>query len=237
MAAIYLIRHGQASFNHENYDQLSPLGCEQAYQLGKRWQLKQTPDKVYSGDMKRHLQTFKHFKRGLNNDSLAVNSDSGFNEFDHHDVLKCYQPAWQTPNMFASYLKQQSSPKKAFQQAFTGAMQRWISGKFDDYVEPFEHFKQRCIGALEGVMQQHLSLLNTEQKKINNIIIFTSGGVISAVIQHILQCGDDNMMAVNKQLVNSNVTKLLFSKDRLSLVYLNNYSHLENNHTSLKTRI
>ncbi|MCH1491392.1 MAG: histidine phosphatase family protein, partial [Luminiphilus sp.] len=30
MASIYLIRHGQASFGSDNYDQLSPVGQRQA---------------------------------------------------------------------------------------------------------------------------------------------------------------------------------------------------------------
>ncbi|MEK9990253.1 MAG: histidine phosphatase family protein, partial [Halieaceae bacterium] len=30
MASLYLIRHGQASFGSDNYDQLSPLGQRQA---------------------------------------------------------------------------------------------------------------------------------------------------------------------------------------------------------------
>ena len=34
MATIYLVRHGQASFGKENYDQLSPRGWEQGRILG-----------------------------------------------------------------------------------------------------------------------------------------------------------------------------------------------------------
>ncbi len=44
MATIYLVRHGQASFGKENYDQLSPRGWEQGKILG-RW----LADKVEPG--------------------------------------------------------------------------------------------------------------------------------------------------------------------------------------------
>ncbi len=35
MASLYLIRHGQASFGSDNYDQLSPLGQRQADVSGR----------------------------------------------------------------------------------------------------------------------------------------------------------------------------------------------------------
>jgi broad specificity phosphatase PhoE len=35
MGNIYLVRHGQASFGAENYDQLSTLGQQQSQRLGE----------------------------------------------------------------------------------------------------------------------------------------------------------------------------------------------------------
>ena len=37
MGTLYLVRHGQASFGADNYDQLSPLGHEQGVRLGRYW--------------------------------------------------------------------------------------------------------------------------------------------------------------------------------------------------------
>ncbi len=65
MAAIYLIRHGQASFGKADYDQLSHKGTEQSQILGKYWQSMSTPDKLYAGDLLRHGQTLEHFFTGL----------------------------------------------------------------------------------------------------------------------------------------------------------------------------
>ena len=58
MGAIYLVRHGQASFGAAEYDALSPLGVEQAGILGAA--LKQRGlsfDRIVSGPMRRHRQT------------------------------------------------------------------------------------------------------------------------------------------------------------------------------------
>ena len=37
MGQLYLVRHGQASFGADDYDQLSELGRRQAVQLGRYW--------------------------------------------------------------------------------------------------------------------------------------------------------------------------------------------------------
>ena len=37
MGTLYLVRHGQASFGADNYDQLSPMGHRQALRLGEFW--------------------------------------------------------------------------------------------------------------------------------------------------------------------------------------------------------
>ena len=57
--------------------------------------------------------------------------------------------------------------------------------------------------------------------------MFTSGGTISAIVQHILQLNDRQTLALNQQARNTAVTKLLFSENMLSVDYFNNYSHLE----------
>ena len=58
MSELILIRHAQASFGHENYDNLSALGHDQAALLGSLFErLKITPDRVVIGTQKRHLQT------------------------------------------------------------------------------------------------------------------------------------------------------------------------------------
>jgi phosphohistidine phosphatase SixA len=37
MAELYLVRHGQASFGAENYDELSPAGFTQSVWLGEHF--------------------------------------------------------------------------------------------------------------------------------------------------------------------------------------------------------
>src|SRR5262245_21004338 len=58
MSTLTLVRHAQASFFTDHYDQLSPLGEKQARSLGEYWARRGTEfDEVYTGPRRRHQQT------------------------------------------------------------------------------------------------------------------------------------------------------------------------------------
>lgn len=58
MSLLFLVRHGQASFHGDDYDQLSARGMEQSRQLGLHWaELNLIFDHVYVGPRRRHRQT------------------------------------------------------------------------------------------------------------------------------------------------------------------------------------
>ena len=66
MATIYLVRHGQASFGKENYDQLSPRGWEQGRILGRWLAGKVEPGAVFGGNLACFSPYFFHnFIRGF----------------------------------------------------------------------------------------------------------------------------------------------------------------------------
>lgn len=231
MAAIYLIRHGQASFGKADYDQLSEKGMQQAEILGKHWQLFATPDKFFSGDLLRHGQTLKYFSAGHQIENIPTIIHSGFNEFDHVDILTCYNEQWHNFAEMSFETNQLKNSNKNFQKEFARALNRWISGDFDtEYKESWPQFKERCLRALRDIIQQ--TLASNRQANANNvkpikdILVFTSGGTISVIVQHVLRLNDKQTLQINQQLRNASVSKLLFSDNKLSVDYLNNYSHL-----------
>ena len=58
MGSVHLVRHGQASFGSENYDQLSQLGYQQAIALGNAWEAGAwEPTLAIAGSLERHAQT------------------------------------------------------------------------------------------------------------------------------------------------------------------------------------
>ena len=228
MAALYLIRHGQASFGNADYDQLSAVGVKQSKILGKHWQLHPLPDKAYSGDLLRHGQTLEYFMESFQNKQIPVVLHSGFNEFDHVDILTCYNTEWHNFVEMSADISRLKEPNKTFQKEFAQALNRWISGEFDsEYQESWSQFKARCIRALQDVIQQEQR--NNQQVNVvpsKDILVFTSGGTIAAIIQHILQLSDEQALKITQQTRNTSVSKILFSRNNLSVDYFNNYSHL-----------
>ena len=79
MSILHLVRHGQASFGAEDYDNLSPKGIQQSIELGKALAKQQSIfDHVIVGPHRRHMQTFEGIKKGYNSKNLStpvINND------------------------------------------------------------------------------------------------------------------------------------------------------------------
>lgn len=223
MGQIYLVRHGQASFGAVNYDQLSELGFEQARLLGQ-WYAngRQSFQRVVTGGMVRHRQTADTCLAELPKQQLTEAewiTDEGFAEFDHHEVLLRHCPEFADAVAFKQLQARHVDPPRALEHLFRAAMQRWMSGWHDDdYKETWPAFRHRCVAALER--------LDTDSSK-QATIVFTSGGVISTLMQHLLGLQDYQVMEMNWTLANCAVTKLLQRPGQFTLSYLNNYAHLE----------
>lgn len=224
MGQIYLVRHGQASFGAANYDQLSPLGFEQARLLGQWFaNSRQIFQRVVCGGMVRHRQTADSCLSELPKALLADTewlTDPGFAEFDHVEVLVRHCPEFASPDDFKAYAARQPDPKRAFENIFVAAMLRWMGGGQDaDYTETWKQFQARCVGALER--------LATDASASESTVVFTSGGTISAICQHLLGLPDHKTLEMNWSIANCSVTKLQHRPGKISLSYLNNFAHLE----------
>ena len=60
MTTIFLIRHGQASFGADDYDNLSPIGEAQSRVLGEALSRRipaEADIHAYAGNLRRHAQT------------------------------------------------------------------------------------------------------------------------------------------------------------------------------------
>ena len=80
-------------------------------------------------------------------------------------------------------------------------------------------FRARCIAALQRLLES--------AGASQNIVVFTSGGTIATLCQHLLEIPDRQTAELNWSMVNTSMTKLLYQPAKVTLSYLNNYSHLE----------
>jgi len=225
MSMIYLIRHGQARFGHDNYDRLSPLGIKQARVLA--YHLLETgfqPDAVYSGALARQTATAQEVLsayRGAGREVPALELMSGFNEYDTTAIVTAMFPAMvkddpslndELPKMYAS--------KISFKRVFEGAMLRWVSE--DDIaigVESWKDLKARVSMSIRSIMEKH------GQGK--TIAVFTSGGAIAASLSHVLGIPGEHALWLNWQIINTSMTRYMYHQERITLAGFNSIAHLE----------
>ena len=227
MSSIYLIRHGQASFGSENYDQLSDLGELQATRLGQVLS-QRLPlfDAVVMGSLHRHRQTAEKClaEFAQNTDQPDLEIDSGWNEYDHQNVLAQLRPELAPAASTNEFLRQFDKPQVMLEKVFVEAMDRWMNNEDDSsYTEPWSAFSERVQAALQ----------KTLSKPAKNIAVFTSGGPISLVAQSLLGVPYAKIMDMNWTLMNCGVTKLVATSSRVFVSSLNEHTHfegLENKH-------
>lgn len=222
MSTITLVRHGQASFGTADYDRLSAVGMRQARLLGEWWAhcREPAPPVVVCGTMRRHRETADACLGAWGTGAVERRIDPGFDEFDHGDVLARLRPDLAEPGGIARFLAASDDPHRAFQRLFAGAVARWASGEHDgEYRESWAAFKARCAAAL-GRMAD----LGGGERPV---AVFTSGGPIGAVVQHLLGIPDDRILELHWTLLNGGVTRLRHRGGRSTVIGVNAVPHLE----------
>lgn len=223
MRNLYLIRHGQASFGTENYDQLSTLGERQSRLTGE-W-FRRCNIEVHhavAGGLNRHVQTAEAFFQGYCSPEAAegwkprIHRDPGFNEVDQIDIMNPANTAHTGP------LKDGTKSKKfeEFRESMTLAFSRWMSGEYDhEYKQPFTHFTACCTSAISNAFE----LASPEE----TIVTFTSGGTICMICRQVLNLGLAETSSLIWLIMNTSVSRLSLDGDRLVLQLFNSLAHLE----------
>ncbi|MFC3151706.1 histidine phosphatase family protein [Litoribrevibacter euphylliae] len=225
MAEIFLVRHGQASFGAEDYDQLSDLGKTQCKRLGQFMSNFAQDALLVAGSLRRHYQSMESFEEGYGGSCEKLPMQlAELDEFDHENVLHVAYPHFKDRAVMVAELAKSDYPRKRFHQFFQESVMRWISGEYDDtYRESWPDFKQRIEQGLNSIR----ALTRDERNRGRPLIVFTSGGPISTIVRHAMGLDDRATFSLNENLANSGVTRLLSSEDRISVSYINNYSHLQ----------
>lgn len=209
MGQLLLVRHGQASWDGDDYDVLSDVGHRQGALLGAALAARGIrPDLIVSGGMRRHRETVENIVAGGGYGDVAVETDAGWDEYDHVSMLA------QVPTTFAG---ERPTPAE-FQAWMEQATDRWIRGEHaDDYHEPFAEFTARVDAALRrAVGGAH-----------GTTLVVTSGGPISWATASLLGGGAALWSRLNVVCVNSGVTKLVTGRRGVTLVSFNEHTHLE----------
>jgi broad specificity phosphatase PhoE len=223
MGQVLLVRHGQARFGADDYDRLSDLGRAQARLLGD-WLAARGRrfDRAVTGSLRRHRETaeacLERIPQVLR--PRDERADPGFDEYDMDEVVLCHRPEFADSAALRAHIRESESPRRTFQGMFAAAMTRWMCGEHDgEYRESWQAFGARCVAALRRITD--------DATPGRRVVVFTSGGPIAAICQHLLGLDPKRTLDVNTVLVNCATTGVLYQPDLVSLAYLNNYAHLE----------
>lgn len=228
MTLIRLIRHGQASFGLSDYDQLSELGVEQARMLGRSLRRRAGEvDRVICGGMRRHLQTAEAVLEAMRLD-IEPEIDVRWNEFDHEQVIIRQKPAYRSRGVMVADLTRKGDPRHQFQLFFDAALERWTSSLHDDYAETWPAFSARVLAGLDA--------LTADTGPAENVLVFTSGGPVSAVAADLFGLDSGGWMKLNRTCANCSETKVVSGRSGVSLVTWNAHPWFDSDRSFLSYR-
>ncbi|GAA1940967.1 histidine phosphatase family protein [Nocardioides marmoribigeumensis] len=209
MSLLLLVRHGQASWGAADYDNLSPLGTEQSALLGRHLaSLGVEPVRLWVGGMRRHQQTADAAREAAGW-AVEPEVDEGWAEFDHVRLLEAHGDAPDAHGM----------PITDFNVLFDAAIRRWTGGEHaTDYDEPFSAFSDRVDAVVRRAAEQ--------LGKGETGVVFTSGGPIAWAASRLLGAGTEQWGRLNPVQVNTGYSRLVTGSRGVSLVSLNEQSHL-----------
>ena len=212
MGTLYLVRHGQASFGADDYDQLSALGQQQAERLGQYWKERgQRFDAVLTGTLKRHAQTCAGIATGLGGTPEALVLP-GLDEYDSAALIAAVAPEPlakpDTPELFRAHFR-----------LLCDALAQWMAGTISPAGMPgWDGFSGGVRAALEQVRRQHVG---------GSVLLVSSGGPIAAAVGEVLRTPPEVTIALNMRIRNSAVTEFSVSPKRLMLQTFNSLAHLD----------
>lgn len=212
MGTLYLVRHGQASFGADDYDQLSELGHRQSVRLGEYFAERGLRfDALIAGTLRRHQQTLAGILEGMGHagDHLAW---EGLNEYDSEAVITAVHPTPlekpTTPEMYRHHFR-----------LLRDGLAQWMAGVVSPRGMPaYPDFVSGVTTALDHVRARHFG---------QTVLIVSSGGPISTAVGHVLGTSPEKTIELNLRIRNTSITEFAFTPKRHMLVSYNGIPHLD----------
>jgi broad specificity phosphatase PhoE len=212
---LLLVRHGQASIDATDYDQLSALGHAQCAALGHylRQHHESPCATAVHGRLRRHQQSYAALAQGAGH-AQPAHTEADFDEYDFRGVLTAYL---NTQAHDPQALEAATHGGRAWLRHLRPALTAWALAKLElPPAHLHAQFQERVSAALARVATAP-----------GPVLIVTSGGVIGAAVGHALGLTATDAVRLNLCIENSSVTELDFEHGRLHLVRFNSVAHLD----------
>ena len=211
MAELFLVRHGQASFGADDYDQLSGLGEQQSFWLGQYFAERHIEfDKIIIGTQLRHQQTAQHLCRGLGQEQI-FDQHAGLNEYDFYAITEAME------RQYPQHMSHAKGDKRSYYKALKQALALWSRDQLDGVPETWKAFMARVADAQQFI----------QQSNAKRVLVVSSGGPIAALTHQVLECPTATAIELNMQIRNTSVCHYFFNRESIRLASFNNISHLD----------
>lgn len=231
MSQLILVRHGQAAFLSDDYDQLSPLGEEQSRLLGEYWAKRTLSfDALFTGPRRRQVNTGRIVREQLAQAGWPAPELITLEEFDEYNadgILTELLPQLierdaQFRQLHEAFENAETieARRRYFQKRFEVITLAWVRGELlSPKVESFREFHARVRRGLEKVTK--------EASSGSRVAVFSSGGAISVSVQFATKAHEEMVLDFNWRIRNCALNEFVFSKHRITLDSFNAIPHLD----------
>jgi broad specificity phosphatase PhoE len=200
---LWLVRHGQAAFQADDYDQLTELGWQQARWLGAHLSdMGQVFDRVAAGTLRRQQETAAALADAL---GATVETVPGLEEYDAHALM--------TGAGFTD--RDPALPRSEHFRRLCALLNDWSEGRVEG-AETWEAFRARVMQAVAELT-----------RRPGRVIAASSGGAIAMVLAEVLGLQPDRMVDLNLQARNTGISRLVFTSRTVYVNMVNAVPHLE----------
>lgn len=226
MSEIFLVRHGQASFGTDDYDQLSSVGEMQAKLLGHYFTDAHIDfDYVSLGAMKRQQQTADNIFQGMSEKSknsepmnnITTDVHSGWNEYDHEALFQAYIEEHRDDSEVNSQVcSDYFQDRRLFYRVLFRAMPAWAEGKIEGAPESWNSFVERVANAMHA----------TASSNASRTLVSASAGSLSIAVMLATKMPASTAIDLMRQMKNTSISQLFYRKGQWHLHSFNTLPHL-----------
>lgn len=215
MGVVFLVRHGQArahayggAARSRDEGGLTELGRKQAELTGHALATRvEAITAAVSGDLARQEETLEHVLNAALHEGTPIN-DPQWNEYDMDAILGGGGLA--------------TGPAgRELQTSVDAALQDWVApaDALRPGIETYEQYRKRCALALDAVRE----LAGHGQ----TVVAVSSSGTITQIVAQIWGLSESRWITLSRTMINASITKLIVGSTGVSVVSVNEHSHLD----------
>ena len=168
------------------------------------------PDVIFTGAMRRHSETMEGVVRGLGTETLPVVVHEGLNEYDFKGLLGARYSGTSRPEGI-------DTDRRTHFRLLRDTVLEWQRDEVADPPERWTDFAARVRSARDAILAHGGE----------RVLVVSSGGAIAQLVADTLQAPPAQMIALQLQIKNCSVTRLISGRNAIYLHSFNETPHVD----------